>query len=144
MVIQAKFKSICPTCQKEISVGEKVEWKNGLKAIHEKCHKQTQEAVREQTRIEHENKPFRVFDEIEVNEDIFFHGTFGNKEPERIAFQGIKGTIIESNVRSAHVNGKYQEVVMIQEKVRKGKEPKTKKGYFFAPLELITIIKKAK
>jgi hypothetical protein len=53
MIIQAKFKSVCPCCGKEISIGENVEWKKGSKAIHEHCHttKHTSVSEKEMERI---------------------------------------------------------------------------------------------
>ncbi len=37
MIITAKFASTCPTCQRPIAVGAKVEWSRGAKAVHAAC-----------------------------------------------------------------------------------------------------------
>lgn len=38
MIITAKFASTCPVCRRAISVGAKVEWSKGAKAICVECH----------------------------------------------------------------------------------------------------------
>lgn len=37
MTIKAKFSSICPKCNRRISVGEQVSWRKGSKAEHVNC-----------------------------------------------------------------------------------------------------------
>jgi hypothetical protein len=37
MIIVAKFASTCPCCSRPITVGAKVEWSRGAKAVHVAC-----------------------------------------------------------------------------------------------------------
>lgn len=37
MIITAKFASMCPCCSVRISIGSKVEWTKGSKAVHAAC-----------------------------------------------------------------------------------------------------------
>jgi hypothetical protein len=37
MIITAKFASVCPCCSVRITVGSKVEWSRGAKAVHVAC-----------------------------------------------------------------------------------------------------------
>jgi hypothetical protein len=61
-----------------------------------------------------------------------------------MATKGIKAKVYSEEIVRRRINGKVYECVQCEEIVRKGKEPKTKSGFFIAPLELITITKKAK
>lgn len=37
MIITAKYASVCPCCSSQITVGAKVEWSRGAKAVHVVC-----------------------------------------------------------------------------------------------------------
>jgi len=37
VIITAKFASVCPACSGRITVGDKVEWSKGCKAVHVAC-----------------------------------------------------------------------------------------------------------
>jgi hypothetical protein len=145
MIIQAKFKSVCPTCQNEILEGSDVEWKRGQKAEHVECNVKRINEEKEILLAEWENELIRIDDKIELKEDIYNNGIFGNKESELIAPSGTKGRVYETTLSTGRINGIiYKNCVKVEEVVRKGKEPKSKTGYFLVPLELLTITKKAK
>jgi hypothetical protein len=140
MIINAKFQSVCPICSNIINVGEKVEWSKGQKAKHEKCFQSEQEKIKE----EWENQPLRHFDRIEITEDLYDYGAFGNEEPKLLAPKGTKGEISSLETHWKYINGKAYQCVFINEIVRKNQKPKTKTGHFYAPIEFIKVIKKAK
>lgn len=144
MIIQAKFKSVCPNCQKEIEAGSKVEWKQGQKAIHEECYNKKLEEEKSRELEEWENKKIRYGDRIEVTEDIWYQGLFENKESELIAPKGVKGKIYTTETIKRKINDKLYECVHVEEIVRKGKHPKSKTGYFIVPFEMMIITKKAR
>jgi hypothetical protein len=144
MMIQAKFNSICPLCDQTIKAGSKVEWKQGQKAVHEQCHNNQLEQQKAEGDAMQAAKLIRYDDRIEVLTDLYHQGIFGNLEPELMATKGIKAKVYSEEIVRRRINGKVYECVQCEEIVRKGKEPKTKSGFFIAPLELITITKKAK
>jgi hypothetical protein len=144
MIIQAKFNSVCPLCNQTINAGSKVEWKQGQKAVHEQCHHDQLEQQKAEIDAKQAAKIIRYDDRIEVLTDLYHHGLFGNLEPELMAPKGIKAKVYSEEIINRRINGKVYECVQCQEIVRKGKEPKTKSGFFIAPLELINITKKAK
>ncbi len=38
MIIEARFRTVCPECKKVIIIGEEVSWEKGKKAIHLHCY----------------------------------------------------------------------------------------------------------
>lgn len=140
MIIQAKFKSVCPDCQQQINVGDKVEWSKGVKAIHEQC-KLNKQVQKEKEWYE---QAFRFEDTIEVLEDIPERNWLGELTGEILAPKGTKGKIIETKTSDVKLKGKLVSFIFIEEKVRKNQKNKTKTGYFKAPLDQIKITKKAK
>lgn len=143
MIIISKYKSVCPSCNQPIEIGAKVEWSSGKKAVHEQCHIDHLAEQRAKRDAEKAAKRIRYGDRIEVLEDLHHQGLFGNLEPELMATKGIKAKIYTEEILIRRINGKRYECVQCEEIVRKNQQPKSKTGFFVAPLELITIIKKA-
>ena len=144
MIIVSKFNSICPVCNQTIEAGSKVEWKKGSKAIHEQCHLNKLEEEKAKRDAEQAAKRIRFGDKIEVLEDLYHYGLFGNLEPELMCPKGVKAKIRTENTIIRKINGKNYECVQCEEiNVRNGK-PKSKSGFFIVPFEMMNIIKKAK